>query len=217
MAALHDSGIDPENITFLESDKRDSTLRQYDSALKRLVKFVKEKEVQVMTTNLAISFFKELFDQGLAPDLSPGQHFHDETRRGQGQERQERQQQDQQQQEQQQQDQQQQERHAQQASQERRERLGQQQHRRQVRQVRHHNQASQASYSQPASSQEQAAGPGENSLGSESRGSAAQRNQVEVARPSLAWQRSAFGLMLSGSPKQCAAYTPHAEGRRTLE
>ncbi|XP_064112283.1 uncharacterized protein LOC135219436 [Macrobrachium nipponense] len=66
-ASMHDSGIDPENITFLESDKRDSTLKQYDSALKKLVKFVKEKEVEEMTINLAISFFKDLFDQGLAP------------------------------------------------------------------------------------------------------------------------------------------------------
>ncbi|XP_066964086.1 uncharacterized protein [Macrobrachium rosenbergii] len=65
-AAQKDANIDPINTLFLESDKRESTLRQYDSAVKKLALFLKESEATVMTTNLAISFFRSLFEKGLA-------------------------------------------------------------------------------------------------------------------------------------------------------
>ncbi|XP_066941406.1 uncharacterized protein [Macrobrachium rosenbergii] len=57
-AAQKDANIDPVNTLFLESDKRESTLRQYDSAVKKLALFLKESEATIMTTNLAISFFR---------------------------------------------------------------------------------------------------------------------------------------------------------------
>ncbi|XP_066986091.1 uncharacterized protein [Macrobrachium rosenbergii] len=60
------ANIDPLNTMFLESDKRESTLCQYDSAVRKLANFLKETDVHTMTTNLTISFFKALFDKGLA-------------------------------------------------------------------------------------------------------------------------------------------------------
>ncbi|XP_064081105.1 uncharacterized protein LOC135197853 [Macrobrachium nipponense] len=41
-AAQRDANIDPQNILFLESDKREPTLRQYDSAVKKLAVFLRE-------------------------------------------------------------------------------------------------------------------------------------------------------------------------------
>ncbi|XP_064100812.1 GPI ethanolamine phosphate transferase 2-like [Macrobrachium nipponense] len=65
-AAQRDADIDPQNIMFLESDKRESTLRQYDSAVKKLAVFLRDSNAQTMTTNLTISFFRSLFEKGLA-------------------------------------------------------------------------------------------------------------------------------------------------------
>ncbi|XP_064119590.1 uncharacterized protein LOC135224502 [Macrobrachium nipponense] len=65
-AAQKDASIDPLNILFIESDKRESTLRQYDSAVKKLANFLKDSDGQNMTTNRAILFFRTLFEKGLA-------------------------------------------------------------------------------------------------------------------------------------------------------
>ncbi|XP_068229258.1 uncharacterized protein [Palaemon carinicauda] len=66
-AAHKDANIDPENVLFIEADKRDSTIRQYDSAVKKLAGFLKNSDHHTrMTPNLAISFFRFLFDKGLA-------------------------------------------------------------------------------------------------------------------------------------------------------
>ncbi|XP_068237580.1 uncharacterized protein [Palaemon carinicauda] len=65
-AAQRDADIDPQNTLFLESDKRDSTLRQYDSAVKKLAKFLKDSKAEVTTMNLTVSFFRTLFESGLA-------------------------------------------------------------------------------------------------------------------------------------------------------
>ncbi|XP_068227926.1 uncharacterized protein [Palaemon carinicauda] len=65
-AAQRPADIDPQNTLFLESDKRDSTLRQYDSAVKKLAKFLKDSKAEVMTMNLTVSFFRTLFESGLA-------------------------------------------------------------------------------------------------------------------------------------------------------
>ncbi|XP_068204267.1 uncharacterized protein [Palaemon carinicauda] len=65
-AAQKDADIDPLNTLFLESDKRDSPLLQYDSAVKKLEKFLKDSDVQTMTANLAVTFFRTLFEGGLA-------------------------------------------------------------------------------------------------------------------------------------------------------
>ncbi|XP_064108640.1 uncharacterized protein LOC135217003 [Macrobrachium nipponense] len=65
-AAKRDANIDPRNILFLESDKRDSTLRQYDAAVKKLATFLRESDIRIMTINSAISFFRSLFEKGLA-------------------------------------------------------------------------------------------------------------------------------------------------------
>ncbi|XP_068225652.1 uncharacterized protein [Palaemon carinicauda] len=65
-AAHKDADIDPENVLFIESDKRDSTIRQYDLAVKKLAEFLENSNETRMTPNLAISFFRSLFDRGLA-------------------------------------------------------------------------------------------------------------------------------------------------------
>lgn len=65
-AAQRDANVDPVNTMFLESDKRASTLRQYDSAIKKLALFLRESEATVMTINLTVSFFRSLFEKGLA-------------------------------------------------------------------------------------------------------------------------------------------------------
>ncbi|XP_068238901.1 uncharacterized protein [Palaemon carinicauda] len=65
-AAHKDANIDPDNVLFIESDKRDSTLRQYDSGVKKLAEFLKNSDDTRMTPNLAVSFFRSLFDKGLA-------------------------------------------------------------------------------------------------------------------------------------------------------
>ncbi|XP_068216983.1 uncharacterized protein [Palaemon carinicauda] len=65
-AAQKDAETDPLNTLFLESDKRESTLRQYDSAVRKLAKFLKNSGVQTMTTNLAVTLFRTLFEGGLA-------------------------------------------------------------------------------------------------------------------------------------------------------
>ncbi|XP_064087396.1 uncharacterized protein LOC135202061 [Macrobrachium nipponense] len=48
-AAQRGADIDPQNILFLESDKRESTLRQYDSAVKKLAVFLNKSDVHTMT------------------------------------------------------------------------------------------------------------------------------------------------------------------------
>ncbi|XP_068203969.1 uncharacterized protein [Palaemon carinicauda] len=58
--------IDPLNTLFLESDKRESTLCQYDSAVKKLAKFLKDSKVEKMTMNLTVTFFRTLFESGMA-------------------------------------------------------------------------------------------------------------------------------------------------------
>ncbi|XP_068213459.1 uncharacterized protein [Palaemon carinicauda] len=65
-AAQREADIDPQNTLFLESDKKDSTLRQYDSAVKKLAKFLKDSKAEVMTMNLTVSFYRSLFESGLA-------------------------------------------------------------------------------------------------------------------------------------------------------
>ncbi|XP_068232529.1 uncharacterized protein [Palaemon carinicauda] len=65
-AAQRGASIDPSNTIFLESDKRESTLRQYDSAVKKLAKFLKDSQVEKMTMNLTVTFFRTLFESGLA-------------------------------------------------------------------------------------------------------------------------------------------------------
>ncbi|XP_068200405.1 uncharacterized protein [Palaemon carinicauda] len=65
-AAQRGADIDPQNTLFLESDKRESTLRQYDSAIKKLAKFLRDSKVEMMTMNLTVTFFRILFESGLA-------------------------------------------------------------------------------------------------------------------------------------------------------
>ncbi|XP_068244294.1 uncharacterized protein [Palaemon carinicauda] len=65
-AAQRGAAIDPQNTLFLESDKRESTLRQYDSAVKKLAKFLRDSKVEKMTMNLTVTFFRTLFESGLA-------------------------------------------------------------------------------------------------------------------------------------------------------
>ncbi|XP_068224886.1 uncharacterized protein [Palaemon carinicauda] len=65
-AAHKGANIDPQNTLFLEYDKRDSTLRQYDSAVKKLAKFLKDSNNDFMTLNLTVTFFRTLFESGLA-------------------------------------------------------------------------------------------------------------------------------------------------------
>ena len=63
----HRWGMDPENVEFHEAYKKDSTQKQYNSAFKKFTDFIKERNPEVMTLNVAMSFFKFLHDKGLAP------------------------------------------------------------------------------------------------------------------------------------------------------
>ena len=58
--------IDYKNIAFVEKDKEESTLRQYTSAFRKLAEFIKQEKPKEMSINLAISFFRSIFDKGLA-------------------------------------------------------------------------------------------------------------------------------------------------------
>ena len=66
-AALRRFGIEPANVTFSEADKADSTIRQYNSAFKRLTQFLRAEAPQEMSPNLTLSFFRSLHESGLAP------------------------------------------------------------------------------------------------------------------------------------------------------
>ena len=66
-ALLRGEGVEGESTRFVESYKRGSTKRQYDSSFKKLVAFIHRVKPERMTLNLAIAFFKSLHDQGLAP------------------------------------------------------------------------------------------------------------------------------------------------------
>ena len=65
-AAKKRFGIDPENMEFTEADKTSSTVKQYDSAFKKLVNFIKLKKFSYMTVNHALSFFRHLHESGFA-------------------------------------------------------------------------------------------------------------------------------------------------------
>ena len=65
-AAKRRFGIDPANMDFTEADKSQSTLRQYDSAFKKLTSFLRASEPTEMSINLALSFFRSLHESGLA-------------------------------------------------------------------------------------------------------------------------------------------------------
>ena len=57
--------IDEEFTRFVESYKRESTARQYNSSFKKFVAFLHDVRLTRMTKNLAIAFFKSLHDRGL--------------------------------------------------------------------------------------------------------------------------------------------------------
>ena len=59
--------IEPENISFTESDKSESTIRQYDSAFKKLATFIHKEQLSIMSINSTLSFFRSLHESGLAP------------------------------------------------------------------------------------------------------------------------------------------------------
>ena len=58
--------IDSANVSFTESDKTDSTIRQYDSAFRKLTSFIRKEKPKEMSINLALSFFRSLHEAGLA-------------------------------------------------------------------------------------------------------------------------------------------------------
>ena len=66
-AAKRRFNIDPANVDFTEADKSQSTIRQYDSAFRRLSKFIHKERPREMSANLTISFFRSLHEEGLAP------------------------------------------------------------------------------------------------------------------------------------------------------
>ena len=59
--------ITPINTCFTNQDKGESSLRQYTSNYSKFFSFIREHKPQRMTIDLAISFFRELFDKGYAP------------------------------------------------------------------------------------------------------------------------------------------------------
>ena len=65
-AAKRRFGIEAANIDFTEADKSESTIRQYNSAFKKLLSFIHKEKPKEMDTNLAISFFRSLHESGLA-------------------------------------------------------------------------------------------------------------------------------------------------------
>ena len=67
-AAKQRFGIDSPNVLFTEADKGQSTLRQYDSSFRRFAKFSREQKPSYMSVNLAISYFRTLYESGLAPN-----------------------------------------------------------------------------------------------------------------------------------------------------
>ena len=58
--------IDSDNISFTESDKTESTVRQYNSAFCKLTSFIHQKNVSEMPINTTLSFFRSLYESGLA-------------------------------------------------------------------------------------------------------------------------------------------------------
>ena len=58
--------IEPDNISFTESDKSESTIRQYDSAFRKLSTFIHKEQLSKMSINAALSFFRSLHQSGLA-------------------------------------------------------------------------------------------------------------------------------------------------------
>ena len=58
--------IDSDNISFTESDKTESTIRQYNSAFRKLASFIRQESLTEMSINLTLSFFRFLHESGLA-------------------------------------------------------------------------------------------------------------------------------------------------------
>ena len=53
---------------FTGSDKGDSTISQYNSTFHRFAKFIREQKPSSMSLNTAITYFRSLHEQGLAPN-----------------------------------------------------------------------------------------------------------------------------------------------------
>ena len=58
--------IESDNISFIESDKSESTIRQYDSAFRKLAAYIHKENISVMSINSTLSFFRSLHESGLA-------------------------------------------------------------------------------------------------------------------------------------------------------
>ena len=65
-AARRRFNIDPVNMDFTEADKSTSTIRQYDSAFKKLSLFIRSSNLSEMSINSTLSFFRSLHESGLA-------------------------------------------------------------------------------------------------------------------------------------------------------
>ena len=61
--------IDPENMDFTDEDKSESTLRQYDSAFRKLTYYLRLYRPKEMSINVALSFFRHLHNSGLAASM----------------------------------------------------------------------------------------------------------------------------------------------------
>ena len=58
--------IDSPNVQFTDADKGPSTLRHYDSTFRRFAKLIREQKPTHMSINLAIPYFRTLYESGLA-------------------------------------------------------------------------------------------------------------------------------------------------------
>ena len=67
-AAKRRFNIDSPNVLFTEADKGPSTLRQYNSTFRRFASFIRDRKPSHMSLNLAITYFRTLFESGLAPN-----------------------------------------------------------------------------------------------------------------------------------------------------
>ena len=65
-AAKRRFDIDPANMDFTEADKTESTVRQYDSAFRKLASYIRLHKPSEMSINVALSFFRHLHTSGLA-------------------------------------------------------------------------------------------------------------------------------------------------------
>ena len=59
--------LDAANVIFKESNKKEASIKQYNSYFKKLREFIKKEKPIMMTPNLTITFFRELFESGYAP------------------------------------------------------------------------------------------------------------------------------------------------------